>query len=105
MSDRLDELLDRMAFKDAIRACCREGISEAEAVVVFERYRISQDIVDDDDAPAVTMARLQWSGPPPSVLRRTARRHLLGAALGDVSSWRTWLAVLKARFRTEALRQ
>ena len=24
--------------------------------------------------------------------------NLLGAALGDISSWRTWLAILKAAF-------
>jgi hypothetical protein len=44
----IDRMLDAMAFRDAIRACSREGISEAEAAVVFERYRISQDIADDE---------------------------------------------------------
>jgi hypothetical protein len=54
MSDTIDKMLDRMVFRDAIRRCCREGISESEAAAVFERYRISQDIADDEnDAPAV----------------------------------------------------
>jgi hypothetical protein len=57
----VDALLEAMAFRDAIRACSREGISEAEAAAIFVRFQISQDIADDEsDAPLTGNGRKTW---------------------------------------------
>ncbi len=49
--DHLDELLDAMAFRDAVRACRGENVTADEVEHVFARYDALR--VTEDDAPVV----------------------------------------------------
>ncbi len=55
----LDELLDRMAFADAVRACRRRDISDAECEAAFARYDALRAIEDEGRLPHIAPRLLQ----------------------------------------------
>ena len=63
---------------------------------MIERIRVMPDVQDAKPTPRVRVGRAPSDDV--TIDRAMNDRNLLGAALGDPESWRTWTAVLRATF-------